>query len=296
MPKQFHPRKRGAHRIACIALYRALLSKCSLIDVPPSLHRGRIHPIKWIVRRQFRRNVHVESAPLVVAALKVGYEADELLHTANTGDKAAHSKILELLRGVQAQGDAARAQNAIIRPLPPPPKIRPRSGPYPGAPRLIDQRPRPKSQITNVRHVPKLASANSFPFLRIKKPQPAFLSRVLKDKIVQRQKRFDAVDKLDDLATMAKAEEHWDALAGIRDNFKWQTAAEDEKAIIKQRLNNTTQANIVLAKKMLAIVDEEQRLAGLEKEDLKMEKREKRRQAREEGAALGEGGFRRRNL
>ncbi|KFY00374.1 hypothetical protein V490_01377, partial [Pseudogymnoascus sp. VKM F-3557] len=92
MPKYFIPQKRGAHRIACIALYRALLSKCRLIDIPPSFHRGDVPPIKYIIRRQFRRNAHVTSAPLLVAALRVGYEAEELLYTASTGDGAAHSK------------------------------------------------------------------------------------------------------------------------------------------------------------------------------------------------------------
>ncbi|KFY48285.1 hypothetical protein V495_01474 [Pseudogymnoascus sp. VKM F-4514 (FW-929)] len=280
MPKYFIPQKRGAHRIACIALYRALLSKCRLIDIPPSFHRGEVPPIKYIIRRQFRRNAHVTSAPLLVAALRVGYEAEELLYTASTGDGAAHSKILELLRGVQAEGDAARAEKALNPPLPPPPVRLPE--PYPGHVPVLEKRPLPKSQLTGRRHVPFLVSANKIPFLRIKKPQNEFLSRIIRDKIKLRQRRMDAIEKMDGQLDMASWEQEWDDHLGMADERHWGTTTHVERKLVENKMEASANENAAVAKKMLAIVDEEQRLADIEKKEWLREKRKRYRQRKRE--------------
>ncbi|KFY15114.1 hypothetical protein V492_02216 [Pseudogymnoascus sp. VKM F-4246] len=273
MPKQFFPKKRGVHRIACIALYRALLSKCRLIDIPPSFHRGDVPPIKHIIRRQFRRNAHVTSAPLVVAALRVGYEAEELLHNASTGDGAAHSKILELLRGVQAEGDAARAKPPL--PRPPPPR---KPEPYPGAIPVIERRPLPKSQLACQRRAPILTQANSFPFLRFKKPQSPFLSRVFKDKIKQRQKRQDTLEKMEEQLDMAGHEQTWDRVLGIKEPENWGSDTYYGKKFVERAMKKSLDANEALAQKMLAIRDEEQKLVDIEKREWLREKRKRYRQ------------------
>ncbi|OBT69418.1 hypothetical protein VE03_01173 [Pseudogymnoascus sp. 23342-1-I1] len=281
MPKQFIPQKRGAHRIACIALYRALLSKCRLIDIPPSLHRGNVPPIKYLIRRQFRRNSQVTSNPLVVAALRVGYEAEELLHTASTGSDAAHSKILELLRGVQAEGDSARLENAANPPLPPPPPPR-KPEPYPGAIPVLKQRPLPKSQLTGKRGVPKLISANLIPFLRFKKPQSVFLTRVLSDKIDQRQRRHDTIDRMGVLMELGSMEDDWDEELGMGEGRQWGAAAYTERKAVSSNLDRAVRANIALSRKMLRIVDKEQRLADIEKREWLREKRKRYRQRKRE--------------
>ncbi|KFY82982.1 hypothetical protein V498_08360 [Pseudogymnoascus sp. VKM F-4517 (FW-2822)] len=290
MPKQFIPQKRGAHRIACIALYRALLSKCRLIDIPPSFNRGNVPPIKHIIRRQFRRNAHVTSGPLAVAALRVGYEAEELLHTASTGSDAAHSKILELLRGLQAEGDAARLEKAANPPLPPPPPRR-KPEPYPGAIPVLQQRPLPKSQLTGRRRVPILVSANLIPMLRFKKPQSEFLSRVLNDKIKTRQKRHDTLDRLGELVEMGSMEQEWDEELGMAEGYKWSSAAHEEKKVVQLTMDKAVKTNIKLAQKMLDIVDEEQRLADIEKRGWLREKRKRYRQRKRERDEALQGGL-----
>ncbi|ELR09762.1 hypothetical protein VC83_01174 [Pseudogymnoascus destructans] len=286
MPKQFVPHRRGPHRIACIALYRALLSKCRQIKVPASFNRGPVPPIKHLIRRQFRRNVHVTSGPLVVAALRVGYEAEELLHTATTGSGAAHSKILDLLRGVQAQGDATRLENAENPPLPPPPPRR-IPGPYPGVTPVLERQPRPKSQLTGRRYVPKLVSANSIPFLRFKKPQSPFLSQVLNGKIKLRQKRNNHLERLGGLLDMTSWEQMWDEELGMVEGEHWSAATYREKLGVENALEKASEANVVIARKMLAIVDEEQRLADIEKREWLREKRKRyRHRKRERDEAL----------
>jgi hypothetical protein len=212
-------------------------------------------------------------------------QAEELLHNASTGDKAAHSKILELLRGVQSQGDAARVEKITNPPLPPPPKPR-KPEPYPGAKPLLPQLPRPKSMLTGRRHVPVLVSANLLPFLRIKKPQSPFLSRVLNDKILQRQKRRDAIDMMGELTTIGRAEQQWDIATGMADGTKWQTATETESFYVAEHMRQAREKNAILAREMQGIVDEEQRLADIDKKDYFREKRKRYRQRKREREPL----------
>ncbi|EED24264.1 DNA repair protein (Rad1), putative [Talaromyces stipitatus ATCC 10500] len=71
---------------------------------------------------------------------------------------------------------------------------------------------RPRPFVAGQRQIPKLVSARGVPFLRIKKPQPQNLSRIIryklrfKDKLVERRERL-LIDTL-----FAKDEEDWDRL------------------------------------------------------------------------------------
>lgn len=215
-------------------------------------------------------------------------QADELLHTASCGDKAAHSKIIQLLREVQAQGIKDRARKEWFPDPPPQPKLR-RPEPYPDATPMLEQRPRPKAEIVGIRHVPKLTGANAIPFLRFKKPQSPFLTRVLNDKAQQRQKRRDAVDEMEDLISFGWAEQEWDVKTGMTDETKWHMATELESTRVAQQLLTADRANGVLAKRMLAVVDEEQRLADLEKRARMKDKRRARRRSKGKGGDHEEG-------
>jgi hypothetical protein len=76
----------------------------------------------------------------------------------------------------------------------------------------ILSRPLPRSALTGKRHVPHLILAAGTPFLQIKKPQPAYLSRVIRDKKERQQTRVDLVN---DMRTwwgpLAQAEDAWEA-------------------------------------------------------------------------------------
>jgi hypothetical protein len=215
-------------------------------------------------------------------------KAEELLHNANAGDKAAHSKILELLSGIQAQGDFARAEKITNPPIPPLPKPR-RPQPYPGAKPLLEQLPRPKSKLTGRRHVPVLVNANLFPFLRIKKPQSPFLSRVLNDKIIQRQKRRDNLDAMEGAYALARDEQEWDIATGMAEWPAWTTAIDEEVSHIERQILESRQKNAIIASRMLDIVDEEQRLADIDKKDYFREKRKRYRRRRDEREAALRG-------
>ena len=73
-------------------------------------------------------------------------------------------------------------------------------------------RPRPLSELggTGRRKVPHIEMGGDFPFLRIKKPQPEYLSRVLTQKIRNRGRRTDALHAMEDSLEDAVAEDEWE--------------------------------------------------------------------------------------
>lgn len=127
------------------------------------------------------------------------------------------------------------------------------------------------------------------PFMRFKKPQSEFLSRVLNDKIKLRQKRNDHLDRLGGLLDMGNWEQMWDEELGIAEEKHWSAATYREKLGVENALDKASEANAVLAKKMLAIVDEEQRLADIEKREWLREKRKRYRQRKRERDEADQG-------
>jgi hypothetical protein len=118
--------------------------------------------------------------------------------------------------------------------------------------------------------------------MRFKKPQSEFLSRVLNDKIKLRQKRNDHLDRLGGLLDMAGWEQTWDEELGMAEGNHWSSATFRGKQAVEDALEKASEANTVLAHKMLAIVDEEQRLADIEKREWLREKRKRYRQRKRE--------------
>ncbi|CZR61042.1 uncharacterized protein PAC_10938 [Phialocephala subalpina] len=212
-PGQFLPRKSSAHRIACIALYRALLKQCPHIPIPDDIPlRGKTGPIKHLIQKAFRKNVYLTGPRVIVPALESGYAVHSLLHHASLSPANAPNPSLAqvhtLLRTLSQEYQAAR----IACPPKPPPR-RPCITPYPGAPKLVDIRPLPKEKLTGRRHVPKLVGVHSvFPFLRFKKPQSPYLSRILRNKVKKKHLRYERIDEMDELVAMGELEDGWDKI------------------------------------------------------------------------------------
>jgi hypothetical protein len=94
----------------------------------------------------------------------------------------------------------------------PPKRASPRVAPLPGAPKLLDVRPLPLKKLSGRRHVPILAHASGYAFLRVKKPSSPFLDRVLMDKIKQKEKRFNKLAELALGIELAKDEQQWEKI------------------------------------------------------------------------------------
>lgn len=71
----FIPARSSRHRVAVLALYRALLKTGSSIPLPKELHRnGHGHPITNILRTRFAKNKPLTSLRLVYDSMTAGYK------------------------------------------------------------------------------------------------------------------------------------------------------------------------------------------------------------------------------
>jgi hypothetical protein len=108
-----------------------------------------------------------------------------------------------------------------------------------------------------------------------------FLSRVINDKIKQKQKRQDHVERIEADMAWAEDEENWENLVGSRvaqgsnsrgDRNPWSKDMIDAKKEVEWRLSQGYAKAQNTAIKMLKIVDEEKRLFEEEGIERKREK------------------------
>ncbi|KAK0117642.1 hypothetical protein ONS95_011974 [Cadophora gregata] len=318
-PNQFYPRASGPHRIACIALYRSLLEQSLRVPLPAKLLNdavagdgrtgfGKVNPIKHFIQKKFRQNVHHSSPRLIVPALKAGYAAEELLHAASTGNTKALTQIHDLLDTLHQQRLAA--QKSCTQPPPrPTAAMKARLRAYPNAPKVADVRPLPLPKLSGNRHVPTLTVATYLPFLRFKKGQSPYLSRVLNQKVRQRQKRVDWLNDLEADAEVGALEEEWEwnvlevaAEEGNLEVFdgleregwgagggggneneyevgdeRWDSAPARAKWLVQKQSRREFQRAGELADKLAGVVEKERELWERERRERKQAKREAKR-------------------
>ncbi|KAI1397717.1 hypothetical protein F4819DRAFT_503144 [Hypoxylon fuscum] len=241
MPAFFIPARNSRHRIACLALYRALLQQAPRVPLPDDLATawGPSNPLAHLVRKAFRRNRTDTSPRLVYPALKAGYQMLSVLRSASTPTPTTepnddHTSIIQFLRERLAERQAslhAKTLHAPYSRTPRPPSSAPRPGtapllvnvaapataanPHPRPVYATPSRPRAAAELggSGRRAVPRLDMAADFPILRLTKPQPRALSRVLTQKIRRRVARTEAVGALRDGAMPdAEGEDDWDRL------------------------------------------------------------------------------------
>jgi len=226
---------------------------------------------------------------LLGVSFRAGYEALDHLDAAAAGDTAS----TEFLTSLVSTLPPALSRPPPVKPRDPPP-------PHPSKkalaclpPELAELNVRPRKTVSGVRRVPILCSANGVPFLRLKKPQPVSLSRILRQKIDRRQKVFDQMVLLDNYwLPIAQAEDDWDDLViaecgtgavldegakGIKDSKKagewerelwdgvlWVEEIEKAKATNKKAYVDDMAHGREMAKKMIKIIDQEMVLAKKE--------------------------------
>ncbi|KAI1092065.1 hypothetical protein F5B19DRAFT_238788 [Rostrohypoxylon terebratum] len=240
MPPSFLiPARNSRHRIACFALYRALLKQVPSVQLPDNLVRawGPGNPIKHLIRRAFRRNITDTSPRIVFPALKAGYQMLALLKAASPPSvqwarNLNHESIITFLRARLKERNKTLEAKELHPPNsrnPPKPSTAPRKetipllvnvtpaptpeNPKPNPVYATPSRPRPASELggSGRRHIPRLDMASDLPFLRTKKPQPPVLSRVLTQKIKKRVLRYDTVGEFWDYSMPeAELEDMWE--------------------------------------------------------------------------------------
>ncbi|EOD52340.1 putative dna repair protein [Neofusicoccum parvum UCRNP2] len=288
MPNFVVPKRSGAHRVAAIALYRALLTQCAAPPLP--LADDQRAALRNIVRNKFRRNRHVHSARLLKLSFTAGYELLDTLDRASSSPAAPSSLLTTLLTTAPPH----LTQPPQGRKLPPP-RLTPSPEACPPAERkVLAVRPRPAAALggSGVRRVPRIVSANLFPMLRLAKPQPRSLSRVITDKVKQRQRRLNLRgEAADGWAWVAAQEDGWDGVlaevCGVREDAEGEGGRwVDEPLHLVRAISGQLAMQKVgleeLVGKMQGIVDKEEELARVEGMQRRRERRERMMDKRRE--------------
>ncbi|KAF2657534.1 hypothetical protein K491DRAFT_594887 [Lophiostoma macrostomum CBS 122681] len=262
MPRFVLPKRSTPHRIAAIALYRALLLRCSSARLPDDHQRS----LRNAVRQKFRRNCKIQSPYQLGLAFRAGYETLDHLDAAAAGNSSS----AEFIRT-----GASSLSSGLKRP-PPPRRLFPPREPQPELASLPPEQAvlnvRPYTKVSGPRHVPVLCSANGVPFLRLKKPQPPSLSRVLRQKLARKIMRFDVKVLLNNYwIPLSRQEDVWDAIVyqehgidskGGRDpEGRWVDAMESAYADNVRLYEAELATDKALSRNMQGIVDKETALA-----------------------------------
>jgi hypothetical protein len=277
MPKHLLPRRNTPHRVAAIALYRALLSQSRSL---PSSSQEQRDAIQNIIRNRFKQAEHLESPRLLKINFEAGYEAIDHLDAAVGGNDRSRAYILDLL-----QRSPAKVKEPKPAPVVPKRKKASTSEDHKNEsenelPRInLFDRPLPLEKLSGKRHVPVLFNANHIPVLRLKKPQPASLSNFIRQRIEQRQEWHNRRHRLQNELVIARCEDGWDelishtglALGDVRSEVhgdqepQWQDAILEANSDVDAKLTAETNKYQAMATKMQAVVDREQALYNREK-------------------------------
>lgn len=172
---------------------------------------------------------------------------------------------------------------------------------YPDAPKVLDVRPLPLEKLSGRRHVPILTAASGFPFLRFKKPQSPFLSRVLRNKMKQKHNQFEKILELEgEEENIAAWEDKWESTVlkqleregrageewvdeeqwGSPDG--WRRELRIARAGIWKKMDDEGEKAKEMAAKMMEIMDKERELYEAERSKMRHEKKVEKRRKKEE--------------
>lgn len=289
---------------AGLVLYRALLRQCNKL---PSNVPYR-ETIPNLVKIKFHRYKKYLSPSKSVNALRAGYEvrrlshpvtwyilltrlskALDLLHAASQHDENAYSRISAIIEEAQARKRKAQAEARLrgsARPKKPPTPRELKAAwnrqfqdatavRHPNA-EPIWNRPRPV--VPGKRHVPVLVNARGVPFLRIKKPQPQSLSRMIRNKLAQRWKYVKRRDELEVAILFAKDEDSWDQKVGYAEEATWEAPMREAMDELYKKVAEFDYKNYERGKKLWKIVLAERALAEKEETERKQKEEAERKQ------------------
>ncbi|WPG98960.1 Hypothetical protein R9X50_00176200 [Acrodontium crateriforme] len=290
MPRHLVPHRSGVHRIAAIALYRALLSQCRAL----ALELPLANELQNVVRNRFKQARHDVSIPRLRLSFEAGYEAIDHLDAAVAGNATSKAYILDLLQRAPSK---AKQAPPIVLPFKLQKEINARkkredrevrAKQDPPRPSLWD-RPLPLDQLSgHRRRVPVLfnaAGSVGIPVLRLQKPQPTRLSGYIADRSKRRQAWANRRHRLFDELHVAQREDDWDGLVArlLRVNdrqesaWKWATEVKTALDFSTAQLAREKAKDGEMAARMQVLVNREMELAVKEKAEREEARRAKRR-------------------
>ncbi|KAL8973777.1 MAG: hypothetical protein Q9197_001991 [Variospora fuerteventurae] len=281
------PLASGDHKSACFALYRALLRRSQ--QVLPSVS-AKVFAER--TKHVFRINAKARSHAAICTALEDGYKT---LKDLTFRESSVSNQLSEPSNPSNTSLQATRKQqpsSVKSNTLNHPPFDTGRRWPHPAARPVLDGLPPPPPGKT--RRVPTLVNANHIPFIRFKKPQSPFLSYIIRQKNIEREKRVDRMQALEKQLDIAEDEDQWDKL--LRDHHQvsaddngttWALATRQALQDVKRVHQTNTIKRMHMARRMFDIFREQRKLA----EEERLERRNRRHQAykarRRERAASG---------
>ncbi|TKW54586.1 hypothetical protein CTA1_8973 [Colletotrichum tanaceti] len=221
-PSQFIPARSSRHRVACIALYRALIREARAIPIPDELLRkGTQNPIPRLVRKAFVRNRTETSYRIVFSALGTGYNFLNLFKAAQNPDSTEHSQIIAHLRekrGRDVKAEAGKPLPREPRPEKPkwPPLLQKVSGEGQPPVYVSPRHPVPREALTGARRVPRLVvTSEGIAFLRQGKPQhPSVVRYVQRATKAKRRAMELMITSKREETPWAALEDRWDDIVG----------------------------------------------------------------------------------
>lgn len=146
----------------------------------------------------------------------------DLFQASASRDHAASARILDLLDRTpwpdkrHSRGNLATKKQEDVSSLPSKEPIRPSHHELdlPSVPPKHSILDRPRPHVSGIRRIPRLMIAsNFFPMLRVKKPQPAALSGIIKKRIRSRNLRHDRLEDLNKYwLPLSAREDQWEGL------------------------------------------------------------------------------------
>lgn len=125
---------------------------------------------------------------------------------------------------------------------------------------------RPRPVVKGKRRIPVLVNARGIPFLRIKKPQPKFLSDVIRSRLGNRWKRIRRRQRLLAELELAKDEDYWDSLTMGRERATWGDEIKVSLTDVNEKIIETDARAKSLAQAMWKVVLAEREMAAEEQE------------------------------
>ncbi|KAJ0283472.1 hypothetical protein COL940_004640 [Colletotrichum noveboracense] len=221
MPKQqFIAARSSRHRIAVIALFRALLREGREVTLPQDVCRKGKNPVPDLIKRGFQRNKADVSPRLIFAALSAGYKFLTFFKNARVPESKEQAEIITYLRQKNEHIARAEAEKRPGRkprgPATPPPKpVLQRISADGEEPKYVSRLfPRPRDSFEGRRKIPQvIVTAQGHTFLRHKRPQPRVVSDILRRKTWRKARINEvSIEMTECDYAAAREEDEWDRL------------------------------------------------------------------------------------
>ncbi|KAL5607879.1 hypothetical protein FOBRF1_008376 [Fusarium oxysporum] len=265
--QHFVAARSSQHRVAALALYRALLKTASNVPLPHHLHPGgRKHPLTKIVRERFAKNKPLTSFRLLYDSMAAGYKFLTLLTKGRDTKSPEHSEILRHLRKRNFTANLSRLESPSYKK---PPRSKQRINPPLFT--KVSASDEPVKYEPTIRPLPKTAF----------KPQPRVFSRAVSRKTTIFRRSVNtllSVSKKD--IPRARLGDRWDAMMdtllleeGLTDEVvqdgplaSYHFTATLTKAWWDQKLTKITDDRTARAKAVSSLIEQELALVKEEKE------------------------------